>query len=127
MVVFNLTNDEKTILCKVFHDLKVHDGDGSNIIKNLKLKEMKFTSLKSYDCHMIMQQLLSIVLHQSTKPKVTSILIDMCNYFNDIYSKTINVEHVEKLEKEIIITLCNGKTFSTKFFYNNDASCHPSY
>ena len=59
---FNLSNEEKTLFCKVFNDLKVPDGYVSNISRNMKVKEKKFTSLKSYDCHMIMQQLLPIAL-----------------------------------------------------------------
>lgn len=117
MAVFNLTNEERTIFCKVFHDLQVPDGYGSNISRNVKLKERKFVGLKSHDCHMIMQQLLPIALRRSTKPKVTSVLIDICKYFNDICSKTINVEHMEKLEKDIVITLCNmEKLFPPTFF-----------
>jgi len=115
--IFNLNNDEKTIFCKVFHDLKVPDGYTSNISAKVKLRERKFTGLKSHDCHMIMQQLLPIALRRSTQPKVTSVLIDICNYFNAICSKSIDVNHMEKLEKEIIMTLCNlEKIFPPSFF-----------
>jgi len=114
---FNLNNEEKTIFCKVFHDLKVPDGYASNISRNVKLKERKFTGLKSHDCHMIMQQLLPIALRRSTDPKVTSVLINICNYFNDICSKAIDVVHMEKLEKEIVVTMCKlEKLFPPSFF-----------
>jgi len=114
---FNLSNEEKTLFCKVFSDLKVPDGYVSDISRNVKLKEKKFTGLKSHDCHMIMQQLLPIALRRSTDPKVTKVLIEISNYFNDICSKTIDVKHMEKLEKEIVVTLCKlEQLFPPSFF-----------
>ncbi|KMZ61539.1 hypothetical protein ZOSMA_51G00290 [Zostera marina] len=66
---------------------------------------------------MIMQQLLPIALRRSTHPKVTSVLVDICKYFNAICSKAIVVEHMERLEKSIVITLCNlEKIFPPSFF-----------
>ncbi|KMZ75649.1 hypothetical protein ZOSMA_112G00650 [Zostera marina] len=58
---------------------------------------------------MIMQQLLPIALRRSTHPKVTSVLVDICKYFNAICSKAIVVDHMERLEKNIVITLCKLK------------------
>jgi len=89
----------------------------SFLVVNVKLKEKKLTGLKSHDCHMIMQQLLPIALRRSTNSKVTSVLIRICNYFNDICSKTIDTLNMEKLEKEIVITLCDlEKLFPPSFF-----------
>ncbi|KMZ69495.1 hypothetical protein ZOSMA_211G00040 [Zostera marina] len=66
---------------------------------------------------MIMQQLLPIVLRRSTHPKVTSVLVDIYKYFNAICSKAIVIEHMERLEKSIVITLCNlEKIFPPNFF-----------
>jgi len=114
---FNLNDEEKTLFCKVFKDLKVPDGYASNISRNVKLKEKKLIGLKSHDCHMIMQQLLPITVSRSIDSKVTSVLIRICNYFNDICSKTIDTLNMEKLEKEIVITLCDlEKLFPPIFF-----------
>lgn len=66
---------------------------------------------------MIMQQLLPIALRRSTDPKVTKVLIEICDYFNDICCKAIDVKHMEKLEKEIVLTLCKlEKLFPPSFF-----------
>ncbi|KMZ63804.1 hypothetical protein ZOSMA_399G00030 [Zostera marina] len=66
---------------------------------------------------MIMQQLLPIALRRSTHLKVTSVLVDICKYFNAICSKAIVVEHMERLKKSIVITLCNlEKIFPPNFF-----------
>ena len=114
---FNLSNEEKTLFCKVFHDLKAPDGYALNISRKVKLRERKFTGLKSHDCHMIMQQLLPIALRRSTDPKVTKNLIEICDYFNDICCKEIDVKHMENLEKEIVVTLCKlEKLFPSSFF-----------
>ena len=64
-----------------------------------------------------MQQLLPIALRRSTDPKVAKILIEICDYFNDICCKAIDVKHMEKLEKEIVVTLCKlEKLFPPSFF-----------
>ena len=45
------------------------------------------------------------------------VLIEISNYFNDICSKTIDVKHMEKLEKEIVVTLCKlEQLFPPSFF-----------
>ncbi|KMZ59777.1 hypothetical protein ZOSMA_65G01110 [Zostera marina] len=66
---------------------------------------------------MIMQQLLPIALRRLTHPKVTSVLVNICKYFNAICSKEIVAEHMERLEKNIVITMCNlEKIFPSSFF-----------
>ncbi|KMZ56702.1 hypothetical protein ZOSMA_92G00650 [Zostera marina] len=101
------------------HPLKISDSKWKipKAIFNLNNEERKFTDLKNHDCHMIMQQLLPIALRRSTHPKVISVLVDIRKYFNAICSKAIVVEHTERLEKSIVITLCNlEKIFPTSFF-----------
>jgi len=114
---FNLSLKQKEIFCKALHSLKLPDGYSSNISRCVKLKERSIKGMKSHDCHMLMQQLLPLALCKSTNPNVASVLIDLCKYFNVICSKTINVSHMEQLEKEIVITLCKLETlFPPSFF-----------
>ena len=114
---FNLTTNEKILFLSVFKSLRLPDGYCSNIFRNVKMKERKFIGLKSHDCHVIMQQLLPIALRKSTKPVVTSVLVELCGYFHDICSKVIEIKLMERWEKRIIYTLCNlEKIFPPGFF-----------
>ena len=59
---YNLSVDEKTSLLKILKHIKVPDGYTSNISQCVNLKERKLFNSKSHDCHILMQDLLSITL-----------------------------------------------------------------
>lgn len=48
---------EKNMFCRVSLDLKVPDVYSSNISRCINLEHRKITQLKSYDCHILVQQL----------------------------------------------------------------------
>ena len=57
-----LSKQEKKIFCSRLHDLKLPDGYSSNIANCVSLQECKLIGLKSHDCHILLQQLLSVAL-----------------------------------------------------------------
>jgi hypothetical protein len=64
-----------------------------------------------------MQQFLPVALRGSLPDKVTSIIVDLCNFFKQICSKVLNVDFIGQLESQIAITLCQLETiFPPSFF-----------
>lgn len=89
---------ERDIFCKVLHDLKVPDGYSSNISRCINLQHHNITQLKSYDCHILMQQLLSIALWRFLPVKIVcSSIIELCNFYRSLCSKEHKREDFETL------------------------------
>ncbi|XP_071930153.1 uncharacterized protein [Coffea arabica] len=61
---FTMSKDEKEIFCNVLKTVKVPDGYASNISRCVNIKERQISGLKSHDCHILMQQLLSIAVRR---------------------------------------------------------------
>jgi hypothetical protein len=116
---FTMTKTEKYGFLKVINDVKVPDGYASNVSHCVKLKECSIRGLKSYDSHILMQQLMPIALRGSLPKKVVGPLIDLCGFFRKICSKTLRIEDLDRLESRIPIILCNlEQIFPPGFFYD---------
>jgi hypothetical protein len=62
--------------------------------------------LKSYDSHILMQQLMPIALNRFLPKKVVGPLIELFGFFMEICSKTLRLEDLDCLEARIPIILC---------------------
>ncbi|XP_057448678.1 uncharacterized protein LOC130740182 [Lotus japonicus] len=114
---YQMTTKEKDDFLSVLKNVKAPDECSSNISRCVQVQQRKIFGLKSYDCHVLMQELLPIALRGSLPDKVTSVLIDLCNFFKQICSKVLNVKFIEQLESQIAITLCQLETiFPPSFF-----------
>lgn len=114
-----LSNDyqRKDAFLSVLKNLKAPDECSSNISRCVHVKQRKIFGLKSYDCHVLMQQFLPVALRGSLPDKVSSVIIDLCNFFKQICSKVLNMDVLAQLESQIAITLCQLETiFPPSFF-----------
>ncbi|XP_004516086.1 uncharacterized protein [Cicer arietinum] len=114
---YQMTNKEKDAFLSILKNVKTPDECSSSIPRCVHIKQHKIFGLKSYDCHVLMQELIPIALRGTLPDKVTSVLIDFCNFFKKICSKVLNVEFLEHLESQIAVTLCQLETmFPPSFF-----------
>ena len=114
---YNMTTSEKDGFLQVLKDVRVPDWYALNIPHCVHLKEHKISGLKSHDDYILMQQILSIALHESLPSQVTRPLIKLSCYFCEICSKTLTVSDLENLEKDIAVMLCElEKIFPPSFF-----------
>jgi len=105
-VDFTMTKTEKYGFLKVISDVRVPDGYASNVSRCVKLKECSIGGMKSHDSHILMQQLMPIALRGSVPKKVVVPLIELCDFFGEICSKTLHIEDLDRLESRIPIILC---------------------
>ncbi|XP_058740919.1 uncharacterized protein LOC131613250 [Vicia villosa] len=103
---YQMTNKEKYAFLSILKNVKSPDECSSSIPRCVQVNQRKIFGLKSYDCHVLMQELLPIALRGSLPDKVTSVLVDLCNFFKQICSKVLNVEYLSQLESKIATTLC---------------------
>jgi hypothetical protein len=101
-----MSNDDKLNFLKVIRDVRVPDEYASNVSRCVNLKACTIVGLKSYDNHILMQQLLSIASHESLPNKVVKPLIELFAFFRRICSKTLIEENLARHKAEIPIILC---------------------
>ena len=93
------------------------DGYCSNLRNIIDLNELKFNNIKSYDCHVFMEILLPIafgaLLYDVLKP-----LIEISQFFKNLCSTILRENILEKIHRNIVVTLCKLETIFPPAFFN---------
>ncbi|KAK7281307.1 hypothetical protein RIF29_09160 [Crotalaria pallida] len=115
--VFTMSNAQKDVSLRTLINVKVPDGYSSNISCCIDAKKRKFVGMKSHDCHILMEHLLPLAIRNVLPDKVTAVLIELCSFFRQLCSKTLNPLDLDKLQSRIILTLCHLEMlFPPSFF-----------
>ncbi|XP_047321118.1 uncharacterized protein LOC124925192 [Impatiens glandulifera] len=116
-VAYTLTRDENRIICQWLKSLKFPDGYVSNLSRCIDRDETKLIELKSHDCHVCLERLMSISFKKLLPKFVWGTLTDVSNFMHDLSSTTLNISKMQTLELEIPVILCNlEKIFPPAFF-----------
>ncbi|XP_042386572.1 uncharacterized protein LOC121978271 [Zingiber officinale] len=102
----SFTKKEKLQVCKSLKDIKVPEGFSSNMNNIVCMDQLKLTCLKSHDCHVLMQHFLPIVIRDALPKHVRYAIIRLCFFFKDICCKVIDVAKLDKLQSDLVVTLC---------------------
>ncbi|GJX44639.1 putative transposase-associated domain-containing protein [Tanacetum coccineum] len=114
---YTLMNAEKDIFCETLHNIKVPEGYCLNFSSLVNLKDRKLISLKSHDYHMLMQEFLPIAIRSIMHPPTRYAIIRFCFFFKSICSKEIILQELDKMQAELVVTLCLlEKFFPLSFF-----------
>ncbi|KAI5406443.1 hypothetical protein KIW84_052971 [Lathyrus oleraceus] len=116
--VYTLSRKEKKTLCKFLSEVKVPEGYSSDIRRLVSMKDLKLKSLKTHDCHVIMEHFFPIGIRSILPEKVRSSITKLCSFFKSICSKVINPAILPMLQKEIVITLCELEMFFPPSFFD---------
>src|SRR4051812_332588 len=103
---YMLNADERRKFCQFIKSVRFPDGFASNLAKNVSEAERKIVGLKSHDYHVLFQRLLPAGIRPYLNKEVRETLIELCNFFKQICSKTLNVSDLERLSENIILFLC---------------------
>lgn len=89
----------------------------ANISRCVHLKPFKILGLKSHDNHILMQQLLPLALQKALPQHVRKPLIELCQYFKNLCSKSLNSVDLVQMEYQIELILCHlERIFPPSFF-----------
>ncbi|GJU24243.1 putative transposase-associated domain-containing protein [Tanacetum coccineum] len=114
---YTLTNAEKDTFCETLHNIRVPQGYCSNFSSLVNLKDRKLIGLKSHDYHMLMQEFLPIAIRSIMHPPTRYAIIRFCFFFKSICSKEIILQELDKMQAELVVTLCLlEKFFPLSFF-----------
>jgi len=103
---FKLTLDERREVTTLLWSLCVPDGYSSNFSRCVTIEDGIILGMKSHDCHIFMQDLLLPAFRGVLDEKVLEPLVNLSNYFKQLCSKTIYVDVLEQMEKNIAVMLC---------------------
>lgn len=114
---YTLSNVEKRRLCTTLLELKVPEGYSSNLRSCVNMDDLKLYGMKSHDCHVLMQQLLPVAIRSVLPKEVRYAITRLCFFFNAICAKVVDVAKLDKIQSDIVITLCLlEKYFPPSFF-----------
>jgi hypothetical protein len=116
--IFTLTGQSKREFLTILKNITVPDGYSSNISRCIDLEALKLKgTLKSHDGHILMEQLLPLAIRTTLPTEVSAVLIELCSFFRQLCGKVLNVEDLEKMQNQIILTLCHMEMiFPPSFF-----------
>ncbi|XP_056695504.1 uncharacterized protein [Spinacia oleracea] len=96
---------------------KLPQGCASNIARCVQVKEGKILGYKSHDAHIIMQHLLPAAIRKTLPKHIALPLIRLSGFFKEICKRVINPKDLDRLQSEIVETLCElERIFPPSFF-----------
>ncbi|PNX54325.1 hypothetical protein L195_g047943, partial [Trifolium pratense] len=118
LAIYTMTNEGKRTFLTTLKNIKVPDGYSSNISRCIDVENRKLTGmLKSHDCHILMQQLLPLAMRNALPDEVSVVLNELCSFFRQICSKVLSVASLDKMQQQVVLTLCNMEMlFPPSFF-----------
>jgi hypothetical protein len=94
------------------------DEDASNISRLMNLEDDILYGIKSHDCHVFIQTLILPVYRDLLLKMIRNALTKINHFFRDIYFNKLYTQYMEKLEMNIIQTICKLEMiFSPSFFH----------
>ena len=103
---FTLSPDELDQLFRCLLGVKVPLDYSGLISRYLDPNKKIFSGMKSHDCHVMMTQILPVAIQGIMDPHVRETLTGLCNFFDVITRKLINVKKLGRLQEEIVTILC---------------------
>ena len=115
---YTLTLDERIKFCQFLKSMKFPNKYASNTAKCVNVKEGSLSGLKSHDCHVLLEPLLPKGIQPYLLKDLCTTIVELCNFFRQLCTKTIIVADLDVLEKGIIMIHCKLECiFPTAFFY----------
>ena len=102
---FTLCAKEIDQFIKCLMGIKVSSGYCGKISRFLDPKKKRFSGMKSHDCHVMMMQILPVAIRGIMDKHTRDTLTGLCNFFDAISRKSINVKQLRRLQEEIVVIL----------------------
>jgi hypothetical protein len=114
---YNLTRDERRVMCQWLRNVKVPTGFSSNIKSLVSMKDLTITSFNAHDYHVMLTVFLPIVIRAIQLEYVKMVITRLGYFFNFITQKVIDEAEPPGLKQFIAETLCQLKMcFPPSFF-----------
>ena len=98
--------------------VKYSGGYTENISRSLNARNGRLYGLKSHDCHVLLQQILSIRLQGFAHKDISLVLFELDSIFQDLCSRTLKRSDLEKLKERIVLILCKLERYFPLAFFD---------
>ncbi|XP_062081341.1 uncharacterized protein LOC133786147 [Humulus lupulus] len=113
---YTLTREECKDFCKFIQSVRLPDGYASNISRCATDND-KLRGMKTHDWHVLLHKILPAALLPFLTDNIRGTLIELCQFFQKICAKTLQISDIEQLRDGIVIILCKlEKIFPPSFF-----------
>jgi len=116
---FLLEKNAQLLVYKWLKSLRFSDGHASNISRLVNIEDCRLYGMKSHDCHVFMQTLIPLAFCDLLTKGIWDALTEISHFFRDICSSKLNVEHIERLQTNIIETLCKLEMIFPPSFFDS--------
>ncbi|XP_025703763.1 uncharacterized protein [Arachis hypogaea] len=115
--IFTMSNPQKDVFLKTLQNVVFPDGYSSNIARCVDIRQRKLYGLKSYDCHILMEQLLPILVKNALPSPVSNVIASLSSFFRELCRKAVNPMQLGALQDHVVQTLCQIEMiFPPSFF-----------
>nr|GEZ19277.1 hypothetical protein [Tanacetum cinerariifolium] len=104
---YSFTPENRKKFCQFIKGVKLPDGFRSCFKNKVTDNDTNIMGLKSHDCHIMMQRLLSYGLWQYLPDKIAKPIIELCSLFKQICSATLMEDDILKAQIKVVDILCD--------------------
>ena len=116
---FVLEKNAQLLVYKWLKSLCFSDGHVSNISRLVNIEDCRLYGMKSHDYHVFMQTLIPLAFHDLLPKGLWDALMKISHFFKDICSSKLNVDHIKRLQTNIIETLCKLEMIFPPSFFDS--------
>jgi hypothetical protein len=116
---FVLEKNAQLLVYKWLKSLHFPDGHAWNISRLVNMEECRLYGMKSHDCHVFMQTLIPLAFRDLLSKGIWDALTKISYFFRDLCSSKLNVDQIERLETNIIETLCKLEMIFPPSFFDS--------
>lgn len=103
---FSFSKKERDKFLSFIRSVKFPDGYASNIARCVNTSDNSMSGYKTHDCHVLLQRLIPAGVRGNLNDDVATTLTELGAFFKNLCSRTLKVDDLRKMEKDIIIILC---------------------
>jgi hypothetical protein len=118
-VSFVLEKNAQLLVYKWLKSLRFLDGHTSNISRLVNMEECRLYEMKSHDCYVFMQTLIPLAFRDLLPKGILDALTEISHFSIDICSSKLNVDHIERLEMNIVETICKLEMIFPPSFFDS--------
>jgi len=99
---FTLDKNAWLLVYQWLKSLCFPDGHASNILRLVNLKDCRLYRMKSHDCYIFMQMLISLAYQDLLLKRIWDALTKISHFFRYMCSNKLQTQHIERLETNIV-------------------------
>ena len=107
------------LVYKWLKSLRFLDGHASNISRLVNIEDCRLYGIKSHDYHVFMQTLIPLAFHDLLSKGIWDALTEISYFFRDICSSKLNIDHIKRLQTNIVEILCKLEMIFPPSFFNS--------